>query len=83
MALATAAISIADFVPSTKELNIWALTSPPATSSSVKPKCSHTVSGVDWWYAGRYFVPLPAQTTSKPQARAQSTSSQIRAGWSP
>ena len=42
-----------------------------------------TVSGVEAWYSGRYFVPLPAAITAKPQARAQSTSSQISAGWSP
>ncbi|CFN73927.1 Uncharacterised protein [Bordetella pertussis] len=35
------------------------------------------------WNSGRYLVPLPAATTSKPLARAQSTISQISAGWSP
>ena len=35
---------------------------------------------VDAWKAGRYLVPLPAHTTSSPQARAQSTISQINAG---
>ena len=29
------------------------------------------------------LVPLPAATTEKPAARAQSTISQINAGWSP
>ena len=32
---------------------------------------------------GNSFVPFPAAITVKPQARAQSTSSQISAGWSP
>ncbi len=36
-ALATAAISSADLVPSRKELNICGLKSPPATCSSLKP----------------------------------------------
>ena len=31
----------------------------------------------------RDFVPLPAQITSKPAARAQSTCSATSAGWSP
>ena len=38
---------------------------------------------MDAWYSGRYFVPFPAASTRKPHARAQSTSSQISAGWSP
>jgi hypothetical protein len=37
VALATAAISIADFVPSRNELNILALKSPAATWAGVKP----------------------------------------------
>ena len=83
MALATAAISRADLVPSMKELNICGLNPPASTCSSVNPKYSHTVSGVEAWYSGRYLVPLPAHTTSKPVALAQSTISQMMAGWSP
>ena len=44
---ATAAISIAAFVPSVNELYIFALKSPLATSSSVQPKKPQTVSGVE------------------------------------
>ena len=83
MALATAAISMADLVPSMKELNICGLNPPASTCSSVNPTCSHTVSGADAWHSASYLVPLPAQTTSKPVALAQSTISQMRAGWSP
>src|SRR3712207_4358186 len=45
--LATAAISIAALVPAVKELYIFGLKSPLATSSSVQPKKPQTVSGVD------------------------------------
>ena len=47
MPLATAAISIAALVPSVKELYIFGLKSPFATSSSVHPKKPQTVSGVE------------------------------------
>jgi len=80
---ATAAISIPDLVPSMNELNICGFIPPSAARSGVIPKCSHTVSGVERWKLGKYLVPLPAATTAKPEARAQSTISAISAGWSP
>ena len=42
-----------------------------------------TVSGVDCAKCGSHLCPRPAATTGKPAARAQSTRSQINAGWSP
>ena len=39
--------------------------------------------GVDSEKCGSHLWPRPAATTGKPQARPQSTRSQIRAGWSP
>ena len=83
MALQTAAISIPDLVPSMNELNIFGFAPDLATVSGLQPKWSQTVSGVDAWKLGWYRVPFPAQVTGKPQARAQSTSSQMMAGWSP
>ena len=53
VALATAHISIADLVPSTKLLNILAFMPAAAASAALMPKLSHTVAGVDWWKCGR------------------------------
>ena len=43
----------------------------------------HTVSGVDSLKCGSHLCPRPAAVTGKPHVRAQSTRSQISAGWSP
>ena len=78
---ATAAISIADFVPSVKELYIRGFK--PTRCSGFAPYRSQMSSGVPLRNAGRYFVPLPAATTSNPSPQAHSTSSWMSAGWSP
>ena len=48
VALEIAAISIADLVPSTNELNICGFMPAAFACSGVMPKWVHTVSGVDW-----------------------------------
>ena len=61
-------------VPSRNELNICAFMSPARDLLRRRSRSGPTPSsGVEAWYAGRYLVPLPAATTSKPAARAQST----------
>ena len=83
VALETAVLSIAGLEPSRKELNILGFSPPRLACSSLRPQYFHTVSGVDWAKCGSHLWPRPAAVTEKPEARAQSTSSQISAGWSP
>jgi hypothetical protein len=52
VALATAAISMPDLVPSTKLLNIFGFMPAASASAGAIPKCSQTVAGVDWWKWG-------------------------------
>ena len=52
VALATAAISIDDLVPSTKLLNIFGFMPAASACSVVMPKWVQTVAGVDWWKCG-------------------------------
>ncbi len=47
VALATAAISMPDLVPSMKLLNILGFIPAAAACSTVMPKLGHTVAGVD------------------------------------
>ena len=52
VALHTAVISIPDFVPSMKELNILGFMRPRSAVSRPTWKCSQTVSGVERWKLG-------------------------------
>ena len=83
VALAMAVLSMAGLEPSRKALNIFGFMPPSLACSAVTPQWSHTVSGVDSRNLGSHLWPRPAATTGKPQVRAQSTSSQASAGWSP
>ena len=83
VALATAVLSMAGLEPSRKELNILGFSPPRLACSSFSPQYFHTVSGVDCAKCGSHLWPRPAAVTSKPEVRAQSTNSQISAGWSP
>ncbi len=47
VAFATAAISMADLVPSRKELNILGFNPPRSASSAERPYSGQTVSGVE------------------------------------
>src|SRR4028118_1062125 len=80
VALATAVLSIEGLEPSRKLLNIFGFSPPRIACSGVRPQLSQTVSGVDSLKCGSHLWPRPAATTGKPQVRAQSTRSQIRAG---
>ena len=83
VAFATAVDSIEGFDPSRKLLNIFGLSPPRSACAGLRPQLSQTVSGVDCAKCGSHLCPRPAATTGKPQVRAQSTRSQIIAGWSP
>src|SRR5258708_27227190 len=80
VALATAVLSMAGLEPSRKELNIFGVNPPRLACSSFSPQYFQTVSGGDCAKCGSHLWPRPAAVTSKPEVRAQSTSSQISAG---
>ena len=84
VALAIAAISMPDLVPSRKELNICGFMPPSRRLLRASARNGPRPSPACWrGRRGRYFVPLPAATTVKPPARSVSTISQTSAGWSP